>query len=68
MNFRSLFLAFKISMFSIYLLTMCKFDIVLGHIFHMCYEEDMLCHHNVPFCLTVANQIFSSTCFQSQTS
>ena len=40
MNFRSLFLAFKVSMFSIYLLTMCNFDIVLGHIFHMCHEED----------------------------
>ena len=38
MNFQSLFLTFKISM--LLLLTMCKFAIVLGHIFQMCYEED----------------------------
>ena len=59
------FLTFKISM--LLLLTMCKFAIVLGHIFQMYYEEDALSPYRT-ICLTVANHIFSSKCFQSQTS
>ena len=65
MNFRSLFLTFKISMFL--LLTVCKFAIVLGYTFQMCNEEDAVSPYRT-ICLTVANPIFSSKCFQSQTS